>query len=185
MAFRENAAGEIVMPADDGQWHVQQLCIFDLRNRTQSPQEIYGVQTASFRLTNFVPRTRARKKRIFHQHRPASLTPPSGVTLPPNRPAPSCFPKYAEGRHPHSLSACWRAVCDDAKLGKLRLHDLRRTAASHAVMSGENLPLVGKLLGHRRHRATAGHAHPCLACLTALGRRAPHRSGGEGGQGNC
>ncbi len=91
MAFRENAAGEIVMPADDGQWHVQQLCIFDLRNRTQSPQEIYGVQTASFRLTNFVPRTRARKKCIFHQHRPASLTPPSGVTLPPNRPAPSCF----------------------------------------------------------------------------------------------
>ena len=31
--------------------------------------------------------------------------------------------------------------------------------ASHAVMSGENLPLVGKLLGHRRHRTTAGYAH--------------------------
>ena len=26
-------------------------------------------------------------------------------------------------------------------------------------MSGENLPLVGKLLGHRRHRTTAGYAH--------------------------
>ena len=26
-------------------------------------------------------------------------------------------------------------------------------------MSGENLPLVGKLLGHRRHRTTARHAH--------------------------
>ena len=26
-------------------------------------------------------------------------------------------------------------------------------------MAGENLPLVGKLLGHRRHRATAGYAH--------------------------
>ena len=40
-----------------------------------------------------------------------------------------------------------------------RLQDLRHTAASHAVMSGENLPLVGKLLGHRRHETTAGYAH--------------------------
>ena len=46
-----------------------------------------------------------------------------------------------------------------SKLGRPRLHDLRHTAASHAVMSGENLPLVGKLLGHRRHRTTAGYAH--------------------------
>ena len=26
-------------------------------------------------------------------------------------------------------------------------------------MSGENLSLVGRLLGHRRHRTTAGYAH--------------------------
>ena len=26
-------------------------------------------------------------------------------------------------------------------------------------MSGENLPQVDKLLGHRRHRTTAGYAH--------------------------
>ena len=69
------------------------------------------------------------------------------------------FPRYAEARGQSSLIACWRAVCADAKLGSLRLHDLRHTAASHAVMSGENLPLVGKLLGHRRHRTTAGYAH--------------------------
>lgn len=31
--------------------------------------------------------------------------------------------------------------------------------ASHAVMSGENLPLVGKLLRHQRHHTTAGYAH--------------------------
>ena len=35
----------------------------------------------------------------------------------------------------------------------------RHTAASHAVISGENLPLVGKRLGHRRHSTTAGYAH--------------------------
>ena len=50
-------------------------------------------------------------------------------------------------------------VCADAGLGRLRLHDLRHTAASQAVMAGENLPLVGKLLGHWRHRTTAGYAH--------------------------
>ena len=69
------------------------------------------------------------------------------------------FPRYAEGRGTYSLATCWRTVCDDAKLGRLRLHDLRHTAASQAVMAGENLPLVGKLLGHRRHRTTAGYAH--------------------------
>jgi integrase len=69
------------------------------------------------------------------------------------------FPRLGGSRHAHRLVACWRAVCDDANLGKVRLHDLRHTAASHAVMSGENLPLVGKLLGHRRHETTAGYAH--------------------------
>ena len=71
----------------------------------------------------------------------------------------SLFPTYADGRSDHGLIACWRAACADAGLGRLRLHDLRHTAASQAVMAGENLPLVGKLLGHRRHRTTAGYAH--------------------------
>ena len=69
------------------------------------------------------------------------------------------FPRHAEGRGIWILTNCWRTACADAKLGRLRLHDLRHTAASQAVMAGENLPLVGKLLGHRRHRTTAGYAH--------------------------
>ena len=69
------------------------------------------------------------------------------------------FPHHAESRGQCSFMSCWRTVCGDAGLGNLRLHDLRHTVASHAVMSGETLPLVGKLLGHRRHRTTAGYAH--------------------------
>ena len=69
------------------------------------------------------------------------------------------FPRHAEGRGIWILPNCWRTACADAKLGRLRLHDLRHTAASQAVMAGENLPFVGKLLGHRRHRTTAGYAH--------------------------
>ena len=69
------------------------------------------------------------------------------------------FPRYAEKRVPQALVERWRAICADAKLGRLRLHDLRHTAASQAVMAGEGLSQVGKLLGHRRHRTTAGYAH--------------------------
>ncbi len=69
------------------------------------------------------------------------------------------FPRHAEGRGIWILTNCWRTACADAGLGRLRLHDLRHTAASQAVMAGENLPLVGKILGHRRHRTTAGYAH--------------------------
>lgn len=69
------------------------------------------------------------------------------------------FPRYAHGKGFNHMQDRWRAICADAKLGRLRLHDLRHTAASQAVMSGENLPLVGRLLGHRRHRTTAGYAH--------------------------
>ena len=69
------------------------------------------------------------------------------------------FPSFAHRKSYYRLRDCWRAVWEDAKLGRLRLHDLRHTAASQAVMAGENLSLVGKLLGHRRHRTTAGYAY--------------------------
>ena len=81
------------------------------------------------------------------------------------------FPRYAEARGQSSLTACWRAVCQDAGLGRLRLHDLRHTAASQAVMAGENLPLVGRILGHRRHRTTAGYAHVADAHLVEAAER--------------
>ena len=35
------------------------------------------------------------------------------------------FPRHAEGRGEWSLTNCWRTVCADADLGRLRLHDLR------------------------------------------------------------
>ena len=69
------------------------------------------------------------------------------------------FPRFAEKRVPKTLVKRWRTICAEAGLGRLRLHDLRHTAASQAVMSGEGLSQVGKLLGHRRHRTTAGYAH--------------------------
>ena len=69
------------------------------------------------------------------------------------------FPRHSGGRGEWSLTNCWRTVCADAELGRLRLYDLRHTAASQAVMAGENLPLVGKLLGHSQIETTARYAH--------------------------
>ena len=69
------------------------------------------------------------------------------------------FPRFATKKDPHRFITCWHSVREHAALGKLRLHDLRHTTASQAVMSGEDLPLVGKLLGHRRHETTAAYAH--------------------------
>ena len=77
----------------------------------------------------------------------------------PRDPGAFLFQRLAEGRGTYGLTTCWRTACVDAGLGRLRLHDLRHTAASQAVMAGENLPLIGQLLGHRRHRTTAGYAH--------------------------
>ena len=81
------------------------------------------------------------------------------------------FPRHAESRGTYSLTTCLRTVCADAGLGRLRLHDLRQTAASQAVMAGENVPLVGKLLGHRRHRTTAGYAHLADAHLVEAAKQ--------------
>ena len=89
----------------------------------------------------------------------------------PRKPDAFLFPSYVHGKGYESMRNCWRAVCDHAGFGRLRLHDLRHTAASQAVMAGENLPLVGKLLGHKRHRTTAGYAHLADAHLVEAAER--------------
>jgi integrase len=44
-------------------------------------------------------------------------------------------------------------------LADVRIHDLRHTFASEAVMSGESLPMIGKILGHTQTQTTARYAH--------------------------
>jgi site-specific recombinase XerD len=41
----------------------------------------------------------------------------------------------------------------------LKLHDPRHTFASAAVVAGQGLPMIGKLLGHARATTTARYAH--------------------------
>ncbi len=58
-----------------------------------------------------------------------------------------------------SLAASWRIIRKRAGLEDVKLHDLRHSAASDAIMSGVPLAVVGKILGHASPTTTARYAH--------------------------
>lgn len=53
----------------------------------------------------------------------------------------------------------WYEVRREAGIEDVRLHDLRHTFASHAVLRGIPLPVVSRLLGHKRPSMTLRYAH--------------------------
>ena len=71
------------------------------------------------------------------------------------------FPSKTDPRRPRtSISGLWTRFKQLASLPEtVRLHDLRHTYASHAIMSGETLSMTGKLLGHRSPESTKRYAH--------------------------
>ena len=103
-------------------------------------------------------------------HLPDSKT--GAKTIPLNRPAlevlaavkrvegnPYVITGTAEGAHLTDLQKPWRRVRKAAGLDDVRIHDLRHTFASEAVMGGESLPMVGRILGHTQAQTTARYAH--------------------------
>ncbi|REG45851.1 DUF4102 domain-containing protein [Paracoccus versutus] len=68
----------------------------------------------------------------------------------------SRLPNAPIGKIDHQWSVIrWRAGLPD----DIRLHDLRHTYASHAIMQGQSLTIAGKLLGHARPASTERYAH--------------------------
>ena len=53
----------------------------------------------------------------------------------------------------------WYTVRREVNIEDVRLHDLRHTVATHAVMQGVPLPIVARLLGHRHPSMTLRYAH--------------------------
>lgn len=72
---------------------------------------------------------------------------------------PWVIPGARSGSHASSLFGAWSRVRTKAGLEDVRLHDLRHSFASRALALGENLPTIGKLLGHSRITTTARYAH--------------------------
>lgn len=72
-----------------------------------------------------------------------------------------------------TLSHTWGKFRKAAGLKDVRLHDLRHSYASVAIKSGETVPAVGRLLGHRDPETTLKYAHHAEAdaesAATAMG----------------
>lgn len=78
----------------------------------------------------------------------------------PRTRSPYVFPAAADAPHARSSElSLWDKVRRQARIEDARLHDLRHTFASHAVMSGVALPVVSRLLGHTQERMTLRYAH--------------------------
>ena len=70
------------------------------------------------------------------------------------------FPSPVNPGRPYGENlVLWYKVRERAGLSDVRLHDLRHTHASQAVMKGIPLPVVARLLGHSHVRMTMRYAH--------------------------
>jgi transposase len=64
-----------------------------------------------------------------------------------------------KGTRLRSLNNTWNTIRIAAGIPDVRLHDLRHSFASDALMSGVSLAVVGELLGHKQTRTTQRYAH--------------------------
>jgi integrase len=71
------------------------------------------------------------------------------------------FPStLSESGHLTCVDASWVTIKSAARISPdIRIHDLRHTYASHAILSGETLSMTGKLLGHSSLKSTKRYAH--------------------------
>ena len=72
---------------------------------------------------------------------------------------PWVIPGNKPGRHMTDIDAAWETIRAQAGLHDVRIHDIRHSFASRALALGEGLPIIGRLLGHRRVDTTARYAH--------------------------
>ena len=80
-------------------------------------------------------------------------------------------PHFPSRRIPFSSLRAWQVVREKAELEDVRMHDFRYPVASDAMMSGESLPTVGKILGHTQAQITARYAHLADAPLRSASDR--------------
>ncbi len=86
--------------------------------------------------------------------------------------SPWVFPSAKDSSRPqHDGLPLWYAVRQNAGIQDVRLHDLRHTVASQAVLNGVPLPVVARLLGHSNVAMTMRYAHVGDAEIEAAAER--------------
>ena len=76
--------------------------------------------------------------------------------------SPRVFPSSVNREKPRSVNALdriWKLMRKQAEIEDVRLHDLRHSVASQAVLNGVPLPVVARLLGHSQVSMTLRYAH--------------------------
>ena len=78
----------------------------------------------------------------------------------PQDTSPLVFPSPLDPSRPRGRDlALWYRVRREAGIEDVRIHDLRHTHASHAVMNGVPVPVVSRLLGHSSVSMTLRYTH--------------------------
>ena len=86
--------------------------------------------------------------------------------------SPWVFPSVRDPARPRYRDLrLWYLVRREASIEDVRLHDLRHTVASQAVLNGVPLPVVACLLGHSNVRMTLRYAHVGDAEIEAAAER--------------
>ncbi len=93
------------------------------------------------------------------------------LDLPRVRGNPWVIPGFRPGRHLSDLNHYWDRVRERAGLDDVRIHDLRHSFASRAVALGENLSMIGQLLGHGQVRSTTRYTHLARDAVKASASR--------------
>lgn len=89
----------------------------------------------------------------------------------PRKPlCPNVFPNEA-GTAPIRLGSWWDTFRRNCAMPDLRLHDLRHSFASTAIMDNVPLAAIGKLLGHALPETTARYAHLSDATIADAAQR--------------
>ncbi len=90
----------------------------------------------------------------------------------PHGGSPFVFPSPLDPSRPRSPELpFWYRVRREAGIEDVRLHDLRHTMASHAVMNGVPVPVVSRLLGHSNVQMTLRYAHLADRDIAAAAER--------------
>ncbi len=84
------------------------------------------------------------RRRVFLNRSAQAL-----IASQPRLGSPWVFPSPLDSARPRKdINAFWTAIRKRAGLDDVRLHDLRHTVASQALLQGVPLPVVARLLGH-------------------------------------